>query len=325
MSVAEIAPRNDDFERTPPHDVAAEQCVLGGMLLSKDAIADVVEVIRPADFYRPAHQLIYEAILDLYGRGEPADAITVAAELTRRGELARVGGAPYLHTLIAVGADGRERRLLRADRRRAGGAAPARRGRHQDRPVRLRRDADADELVDRAQAEVYAVTERRASEDYARCRRSARRLDEMEAIGSRGGTLTGVPTGFADLDALTNGLHPGQLIVIAARPAMGKTTLALDFARAAAIRHGMASVVFQPGDEPHRDHDAAAVGRVASSPAEHAFRPDERRRLGPAGAADRRGRRRAAVHRRLASHVDDGDPGQVPPAQAASRAFARRR
>ena len=69
MSVTEIAPRNDDFERTPPHDVAAEQCVLGGMLLSKDAISDVIEVIRPTDHYRPAHQLIHEAILDLYGRG----------------------------------------------------------------------------------------------------------------------------------------------------------------------------------------------------------------------------------------------------------------
>ena len=100
MSVAEI-PRNDDFERTPPHDVAAEQCALGGMLLSKDAISDVIEVIRPVDHYRPAHQLIHEAILDLYSRGEPADAITVANELTRRAEITRVGGAPYLHTLIS--------------------------------------------------------------------------------------------------------------------------------------------------------------------------------------------------------------------------------
>jgi replicative DNA helicase len=100
VSVAEI-PRNDDFERTPPHDVAAEQCALGGMLLSKDAISDVIEVIRPVDHYRPAHQLIHEAILDLYSRGEPADAITVANELTRRAEITRVGGAPYLHTLIS--------------------------------------------------------------------------------------------------------------------------------------------------------------------------------------------------------------------------------
>ena len=90
-----------DLDRTPPQDIVAEQGVLGGMLLSKDAIADVVEVLRPGDFYRPAHQTIYDAVIDIYGRGEPADPVTIAAELTRTGTLARVGGAPYLHTLIA--------------------------------------------------------------------------------------------------------------------------------------------------------------------------------------------------------------------------------
>jgi len=228
VSVTEIAPRNGDFERTPPHDVAAEQCVLGGMLLSKDAISDVIEVIRPADHYRPAHQLIHEAILDLYGRGEPADAITVANELTRRGEIARVGGGPYLHTLIAsvpTAANAgyyarivRERAILR--RLVEAGTRIVQFG--------YAGEADADELVDRAQAEVYAVTERRASEDYHSLSEiMPGALDEIEAIGSRGGVLTGVPTGFSDLDALTNGLHPGQMIVIAARPAVGKA-LALD-------------------------------------------------------------------------------------------------
>ena len=217
MSVAEIAPRNDDFERTPPHDVAAEQCVLGGMLLSKDAISDVIEVIRPTDHYRPAHQLIHEAILDLYGRGEPADAITVANELTRRGEITRVGGGPYLHTLIAsvpTAANAgyyarivRERAILR---------------RLVEAGTRIVQfgyvgEADADDLVDRAQAEVFAVTDRRASEDYHSLSEiMPGALDEIEAIGSRGGVLTGVPTGFADLDTLTNGLHPGQMVVIAA-------------------------------------------------------------------------------------------------------------
>src|SRR5260370_4425668 len=101
VSVAEIVPRGEKFERTPPHHLAAEQCVLGGMMLSKDAISDVLDVIKANDYYRAAHQLVYDVILDLYGRGEPADAVTVAAELTRRGDIARVGGAPYLHTLIA--------------------------------------------------------------------------------------------------------------------------------------------------------------------------------------------------------------------------------
>src|SRR6202000_3516307 len=101
MSVTELPQRGDEFERMPPHDVAAEQCVLGGMLLSKDAISDVIEVIRPTDHYRPAHQLVHEAILDLYGRGEPADAITDANDLSRRGEIGRGGGGPYPHTLLA--------------------------------------------------------------------------------------------------------------------------------------------------------------------------------------------------------------------------------
>ncbi|MBA3309495.1 MAG: intein-containing replicative DNA helicase, partial [Nocardioidaceae bacterium] len=93
--------RSAPAARTPPQDEHAEQSVLGSMLLSKDAIADVVEVLRGGDFYRPAHELIFDTVLDLYGRGEPADAITASAELTRAGDLARVGGAPYLHTLVA--------------------------------------------------------------------------------------------------------------------------------------------------------------------------------------------------------------------------------
>ncbi len=228
MSVAEIIPRGDEFERTPPHDLAAEQCVLGGMMLSKDAISDVLDVIKAQDYYRPAHQVVHDMILDLYGRGEPADAVTVAAELTRSGDIARVGGAPYLHTLIAsVPTAANAGYYARIVRERAILRRLVEVG---TRIVQLgyAGDGDADDLVDRAEAEIYGVTDRRLSEDYlplAEIMPGA--LDEIEAIGSRGGTLAGVPTGFADLDALTNGLHPGQMVVIAARPAMGKA-LALD-------------------------------------------------------------------------------------------------
>src|SRR5882724_9702424 len=223
-----MAPREGSFERTPPHDIAAEQCVLGGMLLSKDAISDVLEVIRPHDHYRPAHQLVHEVVLDLYGRGEPADAVTVAAELTKRGDLTRVGGAPYLHTLIAsVPTAANAGYYARIVRERAILRRLVEVG---TRIVQLgySGDGDADELLDRAEAEVYGVADRRVSEDYlALSEIMPGALDEIEAIGSRGGALTGVPTGFTDLDALTNGLHPGQMIVIAARPALGKA-LALD-------------------------------------------------------------------------------------------------
>lgn len=217
------------FDRTPPQDIVAEQSVLGGMLLSKDAIADVVEHLRGPDFYRPAHELIYEAILDLYGRGEPADAVTVSAELTKRGEIARIGGAPYLHTLISMVPTAanagyyarivRERAVLR--RLVDAGTRIVQLGYAAD-------GGDVDELVNTAQAEVYAVTEQRTSEDYLPLAEIINgTMEEIEAAGHRGEGMVGVPTGFIELDRLTNGLHGGQMIVVAARPAIGKA-LALD-------------------------------------------------------------------------------------------------
>ncbi|GAB2684516.1 replicative DNA helicase [Nocardia thraciensis] len=220
----------EDFGRQPPHDMAAEQSVLGGMLLSKDAIADVVEVVRPGDFYRPAHQAVYDAILDLYGRGEPADPVTVAASLDRRGELKRIGGPPYLVTLTQtvptaanasyyaeiVAEKAILRRLVEAGTRIVQYGYAGSDGQ------------DVAEVVDRAQAEIYEVTERRSSEDYMPLEELLQpTMDEIDSIASRGGMSLGVPTGFTELDEVTNGLHPGQMIIVAARPGVGKA-LALD-------------------------------------------------------------------------------------------------
>ncbi|HEX2904936.1 MAG TPA: replicative DNA helicase [Jatrophihabitans sp.] len=238
------------FDRTPPQDIEAEQSVLGGMLLSKDAIADVIEVLRGNDFYRPAHQLIYDAILDLYGRGEPADAVTVAAELSRAGAIGRVGGHPYLHTLISgvptaanagyyaeiVAERSILRRLVEAGTRivqmgygAAGGEGMA---------------GTVDDVVDRAQAEIYEVTERRTTEDYVRIEDLLQStMDELERIQVNDGN-GGVPTGFEQLDEMLHGLHPGQMVVVAGRPGSGKSTLAMDFARSAAIKHHAPTVIF---------------------------------------------------------------------------------
>jgi replicative DNA helicase len=221
---------SEDYGRQPPQDLAAEQSVLGGMLLSKDAIADVLEKLRPSDFYRPAHQNIYDAILDLYGRGEPADAVTVAAELDRRGLLRRIGGAPYVHTLIStvptaanagyyaeiVAEKALLRRLVEAGTRVVQYGYAGAEG------------ADVAEVVDRAQAEMYEVTDRRLSEDFVPLEDLLQpTMDEIDAIASNGGLARGVPTGFTELDEVTNGLHPGQMIIVAARPGVGKA-LALD-------------------------------------------------------------------------------------------------
>src|SRR5689334_5739809 len=184
------------------------------MLLSKDAVADVIEVLRGNDFYRPAHETIYESILDLYGRGEPADAVTVSAELTKRGELGQIGGPAYLHTLISsvpTAANAgyyarivRERAVLR--RLVTAGTRIVQLGYATD-------GGDVDEIVNAAQAEVYAVTERRTTEDYAPLADIlGPTFDEIEAAQGRGEGMTGVPTGYSDFDRLTNGLHPGQMV-----------------------------------------------------------------------------------------------------------------
>jgi replicative DNA helicase len=234
------------YERTPPQDIAAEQGVLGGMLLSKDAIADVIDVVKGRDFYQPKHEQIFDAVLDLYGRGEPADAVTVANELTKRNELSRVGGPAYLHTLmesVPTAANAgyyaeivHERAVLR--RLVEAGTRITQMGYATD-------GDDIDEIVNKAQSEIYAVTEQRAGEDYAPLADIMEgALDEIESISNRSGQMTGVPTGFADLDSLTQGLHPGQMVIVAARPAMGKSTIGLDFARSCSIKNGLTSVIF---------------------------------------------------------------------------------
>jgi len=231
--------------RVPPQDLDAERAVLGGMLLSKEAIGDVVSLLKGSDFYRPAHETVFNAVLDLYTRGEPADPITVSAVLKERGDLVRIGGPSTLHTLVqavptAANAE-YYAEIVRdyAVRRRmtAAGSAIAALG--------FDGSGEVQELVAAAQTELATVDETRAEEDIVRVGESlGATLSLMEEICSGPRGLHGVPTGFADLDRLTNGLQPGQVVLIAARPAMGKSTLALDIARAAAIHHGVPTVFF---------------------------------------------------------------------------------
>ncbi|WP_261166735.1 replicative DNA helicase [Microbacterium sp. Marseille-Q6965] len=249
MSIADISPERlggpRDGERTPPHDLLAEQSTLGGMLLSKDAVADVIETLRGPDFYVPKHELIFEAILSLYSHGEPTDVVAVTDELIKNGDLQRAGGADYLHTLTSIVPTAANagyyagivadkallRRLVEAGTRIV--------------QMGYQGQGDATDLVNASQAEIYAVTGTETSEDYVPLTVAVdAAIEEIEAARGRDGQMTGIPTGFTELDQLTNGLHGGQMIVVAARPAMGKSTLALDFARAAAIKHNQPAVFF---------------------------------------------------------------------------------
>jgi replicative DNA helicase len=243
MTMLQPVPASDP--RVLPHNLEAEQSTLGGMLLSQEAVAEVFEMVSPSDFYAPKHELIFNAVLSLFGKGEPTDVIAVSDELNKTGNLLKAGGADYLHSLTSyvptaanasyyakiVADKAILRRLIEAGTRIAQAGYDS--------------QGEVEDLVNQAQAEVYKVVSQTSREDYVGLSDSIEAaIREIETAQQRGGELTGIPTGFTDLDAFTHGLHPGQLIIVAARPAVGKSTFALDLARAAAIKHNKATIFF---------------------------------------------------------------------------------
>ena len=244
-SVPPIEPSRIGEGRVLPNDLLSEQSTLGGMLLSQEAIAEVYEYVKADDFYAPKHETIFNAIMALYSKGEPTDVITVTDELTKNGELVRAGGADYLHQLTSivptaanapfyaqiVAEKATLRRLVEVGTRIA--------------QMGYSNEGEIEDLVNRAQEDVYGVTRAGVGEDYVPLFDSIEAaVEEMERAQSRGGDMVGVPTGFRELDEMTHGLHGGQFVILAARPAVGKSTLALDLARNAAIKHKKPVIFF---------------------------------------------------------------------------------
>ncbi|MDP8938469.1 MAG: replicative DNA helicase, partial [Actinomycetota bacterium] len=223
--------------RIPPHNLAAEESLLGAMLLSRDAIVAAIEVqLHPDDFYKPAHGHIYDAITSLYAQGEPADPVTVAEELRRAGVLDGIGGGAVLLSLQAgtpaIGNATRyahiveEHALLRRLIGVAGDIAEIGYGLPDDVPA----------AIDEAEALVFEVAQRRVTDSMAPIRDLLERhLDHIEALYERNQDITGVPTGFVDLDKQLAGLQPSNLIIVGARPGAGKTSFALGLAAHAAL------------------------------------------------------------------------------------------
>jgi replicative DNA helicase len=223
----------------PPHSVEAEQAVLGGLLLDPIAWDNVADVITPEDFYRPDHKLIFEAIGALAGNGKPCDVVTVVGELDGRSELAAAGGLAYLGSLardtptaanVRAYADiVRERSLLRQLIRAGTEIASA---------VFNNDGQTARELVDRAEQRVFAIAEMGSrGRQGAMAVRSLLPgvIDQIDDAYTNPDKLRGLPTGFADFDKMTGGLRPGDLVIVAGRPSMGKTTLAVNMAEYAAL------------------------------------------------------------------------------------------
>jgi replicative DNA helicase len=238
-----VAPAVD---RAAPQDATAEQAVLGGMLLSPQAIADVVDILDAGDFYKPAHADVFNALLALAERGDPTDPIAVADRLNETGDLARVGGIGYLHTLVeSVPTAANAGYYAQIVAQRAGFRRLVEIG---TRIVQLGygngEGYDLDAAASLAQDAVLEATTRRAAGDLSVLADMLQpALDGIEAAG-RPDAGAGISTGFIDLDRLTNGLQPGQLIIVAGRPGLGKSTFALDFARHATIRGGHPAAVF---------------------------------------------------------------------------------
>ena len=240
-----LAPVAASEARVAPHNLEAEQSTLGGMLLSEEAVAEVIEITSGADFYASKHELIYDAVVTLFGRGEPTDVIAVTDQLNKNGNLLKAGGADYLHSLtsyVPTAANAGYYAKIVADKavlRRLidAGTKIAQSG--------YESQGEVEDLVNQAQADIYRVASQNAKDDYVGLSDSLEdAIREIESAQNRGGDMTGIPTGFTDLDSYTHGLHPGQLIIVAARPAVGKSTFALDIARHAAVKHKKATIFF---------------------------------------------------------------------------------
>jgi replicative DNA helicase len=239
-----MAARADDIDpqrrraagRVPPHDLQAEESLLGAMMLSSGAIADAAGVVTASDFYKPAHGHVYDAVHTLYASGRPVDSVTVADELRRANLLDAIGGPAVLAQIMAstpaTTNAGRyaqiveEYSLLR--RLVSVGGEIAELG--------YSVPEDVTKTLDRAESLVYEVNERRVTDSTRKLADMlSENLDRLEALVERGESITGTPTGYIDLDELLSGLQPSALVVVGARPAMGKTSFALGIASHAAL------------------------------------------------------------------------------------------
>lgn len=225
-------------DRLPPHNIDAEQSVLGSLLIDRDAVIRIASYVKPTDFYRSAHGVIYEAIINLYNRREPTDLITLVDELRRTNRLDDTGGETYLAELIAATPTSVHVEYY---------------GRIVERTATLRRlitagtdvvsigyddSLNIEDAIDQAEQAIFNVSQRRSTKDFRTIGEVLEEyFDRIDTLHQNKGTIVGVPSGYADLDKITGGLQPSDLIIIAARPAVGKSSLGLGIAYNAATRH----------------------------------------------------------------------------------------
>ncbi|HOJ77575.1 MAG TPA: replicative DNA helicase [Bacillota bacterium] len=239
MSVASIV------ERIPPQNIDAERSTLGSMLLEKEAIYRASELLKPDDFYREAHRVIFEVVVYLANKGEPVDIITVSEELKQRNMLEKVGGIPYLTSLanaVPTAANVEyyakiveEKSILRSIIRVSTDIVA----------MGYEASREVDEILDEAEKLIFQITQRRNVKGFVNLKNILiETFERIEKLYESKGGVTGLSTGFTDLDRMTAGLQPSDLIILAARPSMGKTTFALNLASHAAIELKVPVIIF---------------------------------------------------------------------------------
>ncbi len=235
----------DDIDKIPPHNLDAEKSTLGSMLLERDAIAKVVEILKPGDFYKQAHAMILEVIHLLFEKGEPVDLVTVAEILRERGQLETIGGASYLTNLVnsvptAANVEHyakivEEKSILRGLLKSA----------NQISQLGYQEEEELDIILDKAEQLIFNISQKRAAQGFDKIKDILMdTFDNIEKMYNQQSEVTGVPTGFKDLDKMTSGFQEADLVIIAARPSMGKTALALNMAQYISVEEDLSVGIF---------------------------------------------------------------------------------
>ncbi len=234
------------FDRTPPFSLEAETAVLGGMLIDRDAVSRAMEYLSDSMFYREANRRLYRAMVRLFERGDVIDVITVSEELKKTGELEAAGGFDYLATLVdAVPTAANLEYHARIVRDKALLRRLVEQSTQIIRDVYEQGERDVDEILDQAEARIFQVAESHKREGFVWIKEILwEAFEHIEKLQESSSGVTGVPTGFPDLDRMTTGLQKGDLCIVAARPSMGKTSWVMNVAANAAITHGIPVAIF---------------------------------------------------------------------------------
>jgi replicative DNA helicase len=235
----------DKALRVPPQSLDAERALLGALLLKPDAIHDVADTVKSESFYAEKHRLIFESMRELTERSEPIDIVTLSERLTANGSLERIGGRAYIAELAGEApAPGNFAHYAELVARKHVMRALI------DTAYDITESAfddssDSAEVLDRAEKSIYAIGNSSAAHKFiAISDKLEDAWERIENLSKQDGAIRGVPTGFHELDTLLSGFHPSDLVILAARPSVGKTSLALDIARNAAVRHNVPVGIF---------------------------------------------------------------------------------